>query len=67
MPLLATNRDRIVEQSVLGEVVAPSTRRGAHWRVGPDGVPRALPPQGRQKRRTVKPASYFLLGPINSL
>ena len=43
---IATNRERIIEQSVLGEVAPPQARKGRHWRVGPDGVPRVLPGVG---------------------
>jgi len=46
MGTLRTNRDRIVEQAVLGEVAPPRLGAGRHWRVGPDGVPRALPGVG---------------------
>ena len=46
MSALATNRDRLIEQSVLGEAAAPRLAKGRDWRVGPDGVPRALPGVG---------------------
>jgi hypothetical protein len=39
------NDDQIIEQSVLGEV-APPRIPGGKWRVGADGVPRALPGVG---------------------
>jgi len=43
---IRTNRDRLVEQCVLGEVSNPVTRQGRPWRIGPDGVPLALPGVG---------------------
>jgi len=46
MSPLQTNRDRLIEQSVLGEVSPPRARKGRHWRVGPDGIPRVLPGVG---------------------
>ena len=46
MSPLQTNRDRLIEQSVLGEVSPPRARKGRHWRVGPDGVPWVLPGVG---------------------
>jgi len=42
----ATNRDRLIEQSVLGEVTPPRVGNAYQWRVGPDGVPRLLPGVG---------------------
>jgi len=41
-----TNRDKLVEQAVLGEVSPPAGNRARHWRIGPDGVPSALPGVG---------------------
>ncbi|MHC4479662.1 MAG: DUF4438 domain-containing protein [Planctomycetota bacterium] len=41
---LATNVERLVEQSVLGEVSAPVSR--GDWRVGADGAPSLLPGVG---------------------
>jgi hypothetical protein len=41
---LETNAARLIEQSVLGQVVAPVSR--GTWRVGPDGVPSILPGVG---------------------
>jgi len=41
---LRTNEERLVEQSVLGEVSSPVSR--ADWRVGPDGTPSMLPGVG---------------------
>jgi len=46
MKTLATNRDRIIEQSVLGEVSPPRVGKGGQWRVSADGVPCALPGVG---------------------
>ena len=43
--MIATNKDRLVEQSVLGEVSSPVASKG-RWRVDPDGNPRMLPGVG---------------------
>jgi hypothetical protein len=46
MSTIETNRDRIVEQAVLGEVAPATRRKDQHWRVGADGRPAALPGSG---------------------
>ena len=43
---IRTNRAYIIEQSVLGMVASPLSRKGWHWRVGADGRPSALPGTG---------------------
>jgi len=43
---LSTNRSRLIEQAVLGEVAPPRVGTGRHWRVGPDGAAHCLPGVG---------------------
>ena len=46
MSTLATNRDCIVEQAVLGEIAPALARKGRYLRIAPDGTVSALPGVG---------------------
>jgi len=43
---MRTNADALAVLSVMGEVIHPKASRDTAWRVGADGVPRALPGTG---------------------
>lgn len=41
-----TNREKLVEMAVQGEISSPVLSKGRRWRIGPDGTPQALPGVG---------------------
>lgn len=42
----AINQDELIQQAVIGEISPPRVPKDRQWRVGPDGIPKALPGVG---------------------
>ncbi len=43
---METNKDLLIEQAVMGEIVPPAVAGGREWRISPEGTPISLPGVG---------------------